>query len=289
MKKILLHTCLGLTLCSTLSAQSYSEIFSKLAAAEAIELEAYLKTNPDADEKIKTIEYLLKAYEMTGNTERIISLNQELFDDIGSGTAANLYYLNRTTISLFNLKFNSGDRAGAKKIIDNARKKAEGHPSAARFQEDLSIFELALKRPKKGDIMEIKFTSLQGKKVDLATMKGNVVLVSFWSPDCVTTNERLPRMLKTYKKYHAQGFKIIGIPVDKNPDKTKVETFIKDKDIPWPQYFDSKGIKSDLAVKYGVTEEDCPMLVLIGQDGTVVDASFSRFRIEETVKRHLPK
>ncbi len=285
MKKILLTTSLGLALCSALSAGQVAKIAKKHSTAKAVELEAYLKTNPDVDEKKKIIDHLLEIYGSTGNKERSIALYQERFDDLSSGADANLRAVQMTAARLLYFKFNLDDRAGAEKVSDAVAKKVAGHPAAARFLKGWSQTAAIIKMPLKGETMEVKFTSLKGKKVDLAAMKGKLVFIEFWS---MSNIEDLPYVMKTYEKYHAKGFEVISISLDHESDKEKLKSFIKDKNIPWPQHFDGKGIKGDILAKYGA-ENYGACSFLISPDGTVLHNRVSAMHLEEMVKAYLPK
>lgn len=68
MKKTLIHISVGIALHGLIIAGPAQEIAKKHAAASATELEAYLKTNPKAEDKNDAVELLLMAYDMTGNT-----------------------------------------------------------------------------------------------------------------------------------------------------------------------------------------------------------------------------
>ena len=46
-------------------------------------------------------------------------------------------------------------------------------------------------------------------------------------------------MVEAYEELHPKGFEVIGISLDQ--DKAKLEAFIKEKGMAWPQYFDGKG------------------------------------------------
>jgi peroxiredoxin len=86
--------------------------------------------------------------------------------------------------------------------------------------------------------ISLQFTAVDGSEVDLAKMKGKVVLVDFWATTCVPCVAELPRVKAAYDRFHGQGFEVIGISCD--TDKEQLNRFLKEKGLPWPQYFDGK-------------------------------------------------
>ena len=107
---------------------------------------------------------------------------------------------------------------------------------------------------------------LDGKPLDLAAYKGKVVLIDFWATWCGPCVGELPNVLAAYAKYHAKGFEIIGISLDKDHDK--LTSFIKEKDMAWPQYFDGQGWQNKLSTKYGVNS--IPATFLLDGEGKIV-------------------
>lgn len=118
-----------------------------------------------------------------------------------------------------------------------------------------------------GHPLDVKFTALDGREVDLAKLKGKVVLVDFWATWCGPCVGEVPNVKAAYNKLHSRGFEIVGISLDK--DKDALENFVKSKDMPWPQYFDGKGWQNKYAQYCGV--ESIPAMWLVGRDGLVTD------------------
>jgi thiol-disulfide isomerase/thioredoxin len=86
-----------------------------------------------------------------------------------------------------------------------------------------------------GKPLPIAFKAADGREVNPTTLSNKVVLVDFWGTWCPVCVQEMPEMKKLYEKYHAKGFEIIGMDVD--DDTNKVQQFLKEQDIPWPQDF----------------------------------------------------
>jgi thiol-disulfide isomerase/thioredoxin len=158
--------------------------------------------------------------------------------------------------------------AKAKRLVAQAKIDLAGHPDVEGKSQMFAALDGKINPLVIGGTMEVAFTALDGTKVDLAAMKGKVVLVDFWASWCAPCVASLPGIKAAYDKYHDKGFEVIGISLDHASDKAKVESFLKNKKLPWPQSFDGKGWGAPLAVKYGITA--IPATFLIGKDGRIV-------------------
>lgn len=118
-----------------------------------------------------------------------------------------------------------------------------------------------------GKPVEIKFKATDGREVDLAALKGKVVLVDFWATWCGPCVAELPKVLAAYKELNPKGFEIVGISFDQ--DRAKLDKFVQNRQMPWPQYFDGKGWENDFGRRFGITS--IPAMWLIGKDGKLVD------------------
>lgn len=126
---------------------------------------------------------------------------------------------------------------------------------------------------------------LTGQPLSIASLKGKVVLVDFWATWCGPCVAELPNVLKTYEKYHSRGFEIVGISLDK--DQTKLATFIKEKNMTWPQYFDGLGWGNKLAVKYGI--ESIPATFLLDGNGKIIGRDLRGEELEQAVSNAVAK
>ena len=127
---------------------------------------------------------------------------------------------------------------------------------------------------------------LDGKPLSVAKYKGKVVMIDFWATWCGPCVRELPNVLKVYEKYHAKrGFSIIGISLDQ--DKETLTTFIKEKNMTWPQYFDGLGWQNKVAVKYSI--ESIPATVLIDAKGNIIDHDLRGDALTQAVAKALAK
>jgi thiol-disulfide isomerase/thioredoxin len=128
----------------------------------------------------------------------------------------------------------------------------------------------------------IAFEAVDGRRVDLAQMKGKVVLVDFWATWCGPCVQEIPNVKATYEKLHSRGFEIVGISFDQ--EKTKLESFTKAKEMPWAQYFDGKGWENAFGRKFGI--RSIPAMWLVDKQGNLVDQE-GRQDLEKKVEKLL--
>ena len=114
--------------------------------------------------------------------------------------------------------------------------------------------------------LDIKFTAVDGREVDLSKLRGKVVLVDFWATWCPPCRGEVPNVVAAYQKYHDKGFEIVGISLDQ--DKDALVAFTKENGMVWPQYFDGKGWDNDISKGFGI--QSIPTMWLVGKDGKLI-------------------
>ena len=83
----------------------------------------------------------------------------------------------------------------------------------------------------------ITFTTIEGKKISMADLKGKVVLVNFWATDCPGCIKEMPDLIKTYNDYKSKGFEIISVAMPYDPP-AQVLNYTRQKALPFPVMHD---------------------------------------------------
>jgi thiol-disulfide isomerase/thioredoxin len=115
--------------------------------------------------------------------------------------------------------------------------------------------------------VDLSFTATDGSQVDLARLRGKVVLVDFWATWCGACMEETPNVVAAYNDLHNKGFEIVGISLDVDPNQLNAVT--SQKGMVWPQYFDGKAWNNAIAVKYGI--HSIPTMWLLDKNGRLAD------------------
>jgi peroxiredoxin len=130
-------------------------------------------------------------------------------------------------------------------------------------------------------------TDLDGKPLSIANYKGKVVLLDFWATWCGPCIVELPNVVATYKKYHGQGFDIIGISLDRPESLEKLKAFAREHEMPWAQFYDGKFWANKLAVRYGI--QSIPATFLLDGEGRIIARDLRGPALEEAVAKALGK
>jgi thiol-disulfide isomerase/thioredoxin len=108
------------------------------------------------------------------------------------------------------------DDPEVRRIYDETRKEL-GLASKAEFgvkSEPIAAQNFALK-------------NLKGKKVQLSSYKGKVVLVAFWATWCGPCKKEMPELQKFARAHKDQGVEVIAISIDQFADRVKIAPFLE--------------------------------------------------------------
>jgi peroxiredoxin len=181
------------------------------------------------------------------------------------------------------------DQAKAAELVKQLQHDFQGTEFVAEL-EKREAAELAAHQMQAALTVGAKFpdfneTDVAGKPLSIANDKGRVVLIDFWATWCAPCRAELPNVLATYRKYHDQGFEIIGISLDQ--DQAKLTSFTKSMFMTWPQYCDGKGWQNKLALKYGI--ESIPATFLLDGEGKIIGKDLRGEELQAAVARALAK
>ncbi len=138
----------------------------------------------------------------------------------------------------------------------------------------------------------ISGTSVDGRQVSLADLKGKVVLVDFresWCSHCVASSAALNALAQ---KYHRQGFVILGVNLDARHSDVKDGTtalptprqFLVSHGVTWIYPLDSQ---SKWNVTTGDGVEEVPANFLVSRDGRILAVEQSGDALERAIVRAL--
>lgn len=72
-----------------------------------------------------------------------------------------------------------------------------------------------------------------GKKMSMADLKGNVVLVNLWATWCGPCKKEIPDLAKISQEMKDKNFKMIGVNVFQNPKSQSIGDYLSSNPIPY--------------------------------------------------------
>jgi len=111
-----------------------------------------------------------------------------------------------------------------------------------------------------GAAPEVRFVTLSGEPLSTSALRGKVVLVNFWATWCPECLREMPAMLDTYRKYAAQGYRVVSVAV--KSERAQVDRLA----LPFDVVLDSNG---EVARAFG-NVRITPSSFLIDREGRIV-------------------
>ena len=109
---------------------------------------------------------------------------------------------------------------------------------------------------------DFKLKGLDGKEVQLASLKNRVVVLNFWATWCPACVYELPDLNKLYEGRKGRGVQVFAVNVKE--DVQTVQAFVAEKKLALPVLLDPDGAVSEVYAMWGL-----PETVVIGRDGMV--------------------
>jgi cytochrome c biogenesis protein CcmG, thiol:disulfide interchange protein DsbE len=105
---------------------------------------------------------------------------------------------------------------------------------------------------------------LDGSDYDVASERGNVVMLNLWATWCGPCRYEIPELEKLHKDHAAERFKVVGVSVDEGGAQV-VKDFVDEQKMTYPVVLDPE---SRLAIMIDTTV--LPTTILLDRQGKVV-------------------
>ena len=123
----------------------------------------------------------------------------------------------------------------------------------------------------KKQVPDLAFTTIEGKEISMASLRGKMVIVNFWATYCPGCIEEMPDLVGTYKQYHEKGLEIIAVSIADDPPN-QVLNFVKKNTLPFPIVHDSDAKISKAFDNVSLT----PTSFIIDQQGRVIGKTIGK-------------
>ena len=111
----------------------------------------------------------------------------------------------------------------------------------------------------------VSYTLLDGRKSNLAALRGHVVLVNFWATDCAPCVEEMPAMVANWRRFSPQGFQTLAVSMHYDAPAL-VANFAQARALPFGVVIDNTG---EIAQRLG-NVQFTPTSLLINKRGEIV-------------------
>ena len=128
---------------------------------------------------------------------------------------------------------------------------------------------------------DIEMPDMYGKKQQLSTLSGKVILLHFWSAGVGNSNALNADLKSIYEKYHEQGFEIFQVAVDTS--KSAWVTAVQEQQLPWISVSDLLGNTSPTVGVYNVKK--VPTSYLIDRKGNIVAKDLVDEELDAQIKK----
>lgn len=117
---------------------------------------------------------------------------------------------------------------------------------------------------------ELEGTTLAGKPLSLAALRGKVVLVYFWSTDCAVCRSKMPELRANYDGWRGKAFQVVSVSVDaRRADAVAYEQAVE-QIVPLANVFPAlwagdPGFRSSIAAR----PRQLPLSIVVDREGRV--------------------
>ncbi|PPK93513.1 thiol-disulfide isomerase/thioredoxin [Kineococcus xinjiangensis] len=118
----------------------------------------------------------------------------------------------------------------------------------------------------RGEPLQLSGTSAEGEEVDLAQLRGSVVVLNVWYATCPPCRREAPVLAKLSQEYADEGVRFVGVNV-RNDSTEAVHAFQDQYDIAYPSIRDTDG-RAQLALR-GIVPTAPPNTLVLDAEGRV--------------------
>lgn len=128
---------------------------------------------------------------------------------------------------------------------------------------------------------DLNLSALDGSKVRLRDLRGQIVVLNFWATWCGPCKEELPLLAATANEYKDKGVTVVAVSLDEKKDRPRVAAFVKERQLSFPVWTGASGDDLD-RFKLG---EAVPATAFLDSNGRIVARISGQLRPNEIKAR----
>ncbi len=121
---------------------------------------------------------------------------------------------------------------------------------------------------------DFEYENHKGGKSKLSELRGKYVYIDVWATWCAPCRAEIPFLKTVEHDFEGKNIEFVSISIDRLKDYDKWRAMVKDQSLGGMQLFADKDWKSDFVQAMKITS--IPRFLLIGPDGTIIDADAER-------------
>ena len=134
------------------------------------------------------------------------------------------------------------------------------------YQAEIKLNQLLEMADEESGFLKLSIPDREGVEISLSSLKGEVILITFWASRSQESINALLQLQSTYKKYHSSGFEIYAISLDNN--KINWMNAIDFNEFEWINVSELSFPESRASLLYNVSA--VPTTFLVNREGDIV-------------------
>jgi peroxiredoxin len=115
----------------------------------------------------------------------------------------------------------------------------------------------------------IRLAALSGETLDLASLRGRVVLVNFWATWCQPCTAEMPTLEALWREYRGRGLVVLGVSVDRGAPRPLLDPYVWRLELTFPILLDP-----DLRASQAWRVTSLPATFVVRPGGEAVGLAF---------------
>ncbi len=168
--------------------------------------------------------------------------------------------------SLVRVLVQQGRHADAQELLEQFRSAFPQHSALRRAEGEVARMEAI------GQPYDFAFLTAPGGKSITEVLSGKVVVLHFWASWSARSTELVTELRSLQDLYGSGKLAVVGVNLD--TDQRTRDAALEQLGVPWSQFSDLKGFKSDVVISSGVVS--LPTTLIVDPDGILQALSDGR-------------
>jgi thiol-disulfide isomerase/thioredoxin len=130
-------------------------------------------------------------------------------------------------------------------------------------------------------VPNLELKDLAGHSQKTASLRGSIVVISFWATWCTPCREELPRLSKLAQDYSANSVRFVAISIDEPKDRVKVAPYVAEQKLAMEIWV---GGDTDMLAQVGLGDI-VPGTIILDQQGEIIGRITGEAREEDIRSR----